>query len=276
MSATVAPPFAMGRYNVFWAVPTSGFGEPCDEQPLPLIVGPDGAETPRYGGQAGWDGTGWETLPLPSGRLAQPWPFSQRLFNLPRRRVNLYWRHAFQSRTPADGQFLFATQLSYRATPSGFVGRCPLVRFERQFRLEDEAIRVVDRIRFRRRLRFATFTPVVIALFPETKKGPGLFCAKHPSGRSGKIDQVPFSVCLEVDGFRLTQIGCLRSSTGDAVLWGERLEDVCFQAGHELRRVYRYHLPLRRACLTTHRTAHNVRHGRLRMNPKSDSLISQS
>jgi len=26
------------------------------------------------------------------------------------------------------------------------------------------------------------------------KKGPGLFCAKHPSGRSGKTNQVPFSV----------------------------------------------------------------------------------
>jgi len=30
----------------------------------------------------------------------------------------------------------------------------------------------------------------------ETKKGPGLFCAKHPSGRSGKINQVPFSLNL--------------------------------------------------------------------------------
>jgi hypothetical protein len=208
----------MGRYNVFWAVPTSGFGEPCDEQPLPLVVGPDGAETPRYGGQAGWEGTGWETLPLPSGRLAQPWPLSQRLFNLPRRRVNLYWRHVFRSRTPADGQFLFATQLSFRATPSGFAGRCPLVRFGRQFRLEDEAIRVVDRMRFRRRLRFATFTPVVIALLPET----------------------PERVCLEVDGFRLAQIGDIRSSTGDAVLWGERLEDVCFSRGDEIVRTYRF------------------------------------
>jgi len=29
-----------------------------------------------------------------------------------------------------------------------------------------------------------------------TKKGPGSFCAKHPSGRSGKMNQVPFSFAV--------------------------------------------------------------------------------
>jgi len=33
-----------------------------------------------------------------------------------------------------------------------------------------------------------------LTLFRRTKKGPGLFCAKHPSGRSGKISQVPLSL----------------------------------------------------------------------------------
>jgi len=228
MSATVAPPFAMGQYNVFWAVPTSGYGEPCDEQPLPFIAGPHEAETPRYGGEAGWPGTGWETLPLPSGRLAQPWPLAQRLFNLPRRRVHLYWRNLFRSRTPADRQLLFATQLSFRATRSGFAGRCPLVRFEREFHSEEEAIRVVDRIRFLKRLRFELFTPVVIALFPET---PVIESA--PSRR-------PDRLCLEVDGFRLAKLGGHRSSTGEAVLWGEQLEDVCFRRGDEIVRSYRF------------------------------------
>jgi len=32
---------------------------------------------------------------------------------------------------------------------------------------------------------------------PAAKKGPGLFCAKHPAGRSGKINQVPFSLRFE-------------------------------------------------------------------------------
>jgi len=32
-----------------------------------------------------------------------------------------------------------------------------------------------------------------VRLATKKKKGPGLFCAKHPSGRSGKTNQVPFS-----------------------------------------------------------------------------------
>jgi hypothetical protein len=115
------------------------------------------------------------------------------------------------------------------------------VRFERQFHPEDETIRIVDRIRFRRRLRFATFTPVAIGLFPDT-----------PVVESA-ADRRPDRLCLAADGIRLTQIGRLRSSTGDAVLWDERLEDVCFRGGDELARTYRFCLPQ-----TTRREARGV------------------
>jgi len=59
-----------------------------------------------------------------------------------------------------------------------------------------------------------------------TKKGPGLFCAKHPSGRSGKTNQVPFSLLL-----LLAAAGCGESlpptvSVEGKVTWqGEPLTD---------------------------------------------------
>ncbi len=137
---THCPPINVGQFAVSWAPPTSGFGKACDEQPLPFVVGPRGEETPRFGGEAGAQDTGVETLPLPGGRLAQSWPWSQRLFNLPRRRVNLYWRYLFETRTPAEGDFYFAEQLNFHNTRGGFAGSCPLVRFWRRFRLQDGAI----------------------------------------------------------------------------------------------------------------------------------------
>jgi len=49
----------------------------------------------------------------------------------------------------------------------------------------------------------------VTAYADRTKKGPGLFCAKHPSGRSGKTNQVPFSwpTLVELLGHRAASQG---------------------------------------------------------------------
>jgi hypothetical protein len=105
------------------------------------------------------------------------------------------------------------------------------LHFRREFRVAGRTIHVCDRTAFCRRLRFERFLPVVIAVFPTTP-----LLGFSPEGRYGRLQ-------VEVDGFRAVPLGRCRSSTGEAVLVGECIEEVGFQTGDVVERCYRYHLP---------------------------------
>ncbi|XKE47224.1 hypothetical protein LG302_08890 [Halomonas organivorans] len=116
--------------SVTWATPLSGYGHVADEQPLPFIS-MDGRElTPRFGGEEGDSETLHQTLPLPSGVLKSPLPLRDRLANLGKRRVNIYWRNVFHPFVKQD-RYWFIEQLRFRRIEKGFVGESSLIRFER-------------------------------------------------------------------------------------------------------------------------------------------------
>ena len=90
-----------------WAVPSSGFGHVADELPLPFLTRSGLEQTPRFGGEESELISGQLSLPAPYGYLDRPWPWQQRLFNLPRRRANIYWRNLFLSRCNPQRFFSF-------------------------------------------------------------------------------------------------------------------------------------------------------------------------
>lgn len=210
------------RSTVVWAVPTSGYGHAADEQPLPFIS-VDGYElTPRFGGEPGQAGTDRSLLGLPFGVLAQSWPWRQRCFNLPRRRMNLYWREMFRSRTPPDKSLLFVDQLSFRPSPHGFEGSSPILFFRRTFTGGDHHLTVYDRVEFRMALHFACFSPVVLPLFDD-------WCVNQPGAR-----------WLDAPGIMLQRQGVQSSAAGLANVWTESIPDLEVRAGHVIKRRYTY------------------------------------
>lgn len=215
------------RVAAVWAVPTSGYGHAADEQPLPYIT-VDGHElTPRFGGEPGRGLTDRAHLGMPYGVLAQAWPLRQRVFNLPRRRVNLYWREAFRSRTPPDGQLLLLDQLSFRPTHDGFEGSSPILAFRRAFTCGAHHLEIVDRLTFRTPLRFELFAPTVLPLFADWA-----------------VNQ-PGAYWLDAPGISLVRQGQQSSAAGVATVWTEVIHD--FQAKPEQilerRYVYRWEAP---------------------------------
>ncbi len=208
--------------EVVWATPTSGYGHLADEQPLPFIYFRGLGITPQFGGEVGWVECGPTRLGLPYGLLSQSWPLAQRVFNIPRRSLNLYWRNAFSSRCRTDRLFFLHEQLDFAPIGSGFRGTCPLMHFERTFHLGKGVAKVRDVLVFRKALDFAWFAPVVLPLFNEW-------------GVNG--DRLPR---VDVGNIELNSAGAQCSAAGTAALWTEKLEQASFAAGERLERYYSY------------------------------------
>jgi len=143
--------------QVMWSLPTGGFGHAADEQPLPYIRYKGKSLTPRYGGDESIMQAGYESIPLPSFRLVDGWPLSQKIFNLFRRRINIYWRNLFATLCRPDNKFLFSEQLNYKAIEEGFYGFSPLVSHIRQFEFAKNQISIIDIIEFKVSMRIDEF-----------------------------------------------------------------------------------------------------------------------
>lgn len=210
------------RTDVIWATPTSGYAHLADEQPLPYIYRNGFPLTPMFGGEGSQAECGCEVLGLPFGTLAQPWHVAQRIFNFPRRSINLYWRNIFKTRCRSDRKFYFYEQLDYETASAGYRGHCPLLQFDRYFEMTDGCIHIEDRTRFSENVGFSVFTCAVIPLFEDWGLG----------------DLEPKS--LKYHGGELRCTGVQRSAAGMAVVWTESMSDVEFVAGFELMRSYTY------------------------------------
>lgn len=199
--------------EAIWATPLSGYGHTADEQPLPYIQLKGKELTPRFGGEDSNTATNAYSLPLPYGQLANKWHPLQKLFNLPRRRTNIYWRNIFHSMTRKDKMFFFSEQLKYKAMQSGFMGRSPILNFQRSFDLSESSIVVSDTILFK---KSTSFNSLIIGSWSEFKKPNSLPYCEIESD-------------LETN-FRIPT----NSSTGNSFLVGTRLRDVAFSAGERL------------------------------------------
>lgn len=211
--------------DVVWAIPTSGYGHLADEQPLPYIHCAGFELTPRFGGEASWPECAPQTLGMPWGILKQPWPIAQRLFNFPRRSVNLYWREFRRSRNDKNGQFLFLNQLDYKRLDEGFLGRSPVVKFRRHFMVEARRVAVHDLIDVLSTLHFKEFSPLVIPLFAN-------WTVNEPS---------PFWLEVEAGAGRLQPFGRQSSAAGPAVLWRLTHGEITLHAGQRIEHRYTYH-----------------------------------
>ena len=138
----------------FWATPTSGFGHICDEQPLPYFKYKRKDISPRLGGEEDNYEYTKKIIPLPYGKLKKPWPIKQRIFNINRKRTNIYWRNFFKSNCSRDRLFLFYSQLNFIKIKNSFLGESPLLNFERKFILKKNNLRVLDTIKFKHNLSF--------------------------------------------------------------------------------------------------------------------------
>ncbi len=196
--------------EVIYAIPTGGYGHAADEQPLPYIRHNGKSITPRFGGDEESAESSYYSLPLPVGRLME-WPLSQSAFNFFRRRVNIYWRNIFCSFNSYKPEFMFARQLNFRKTRNGFVGNGPLVKFTRKFHFDESSVVVIDRILFRKPLRYEFFEYAHHAIF----------CNQN-SDLCVIADVIP-NVSRKNS-----------SSTGEFVLYSHRLENVKFNKGDVL------------------------------------------
>jgi hypothetical protein len=155
----------------FWSVPTSGYGHTADEQPLPYMELGGVPLTPRFGGEEAFETSNNDSLPLPYGFLRDEWPIKQKIFNLFRRRINIYWRNLFKSRCRVDKKFLFIEQMNFEAMNFGFVGESPVARFERAFQINKTSIIVHDKIVLKQKISFQEFVVLSIpTLCCEQKK----------------------------------------------------------------------------------------------------------
>lgn len=148
MKGVVTKSLANGAEMV-WAVPTGGFGHAADEQPLPYIRYKGCSVTPRYGGDESFSDAGYASLPLPRFTLVDPWPLRQKLFNLFRKRINIYWRNLFASVCRKNGDFFFGEQLNYKLVKDGFYGKSPVVLHIRTFEVLKSQIRIIDVLEFK-------------------------------------------------------------------------------------------------------------------------------
>ena len=150
---------SLSKFSIegFWAIPTSGYGNVCDEQPLPYLRNKYGDLTPRLGGEINENNYSPEIVPLPHGKLTKKWPISQRFFNLNRRKINLYWKNIFKSKCNRKKIFLFFEQLNFRYVKNGFQGDCPLLIMKRFFNISNCNIIVEDEINFKEKIEFDYF-----------------------------------------------------------------------------------------------------------------------
>lgn len=207
--------------EVIWAVPLSGMGHVADEQPLPYLQ-QNGVElTPRFGGEEDLEESGATSLPLPYGFLATHWPWRQRLFNLPRRRINIYWRNIFRDATRKDRLFHFIEQLQYRESDDGFIGQSPLLSYQRSFILRGNTIEVNDTLQFKDRLRFSDLYLCPWAEFQTSESRTK--CHIQPS-------------------LAPNQSRVIKSSTGTANWHAHKLTNIQFDKGDQVNWGYIYEL----------------------------------
>ena len=161
----------MPKYNIegFWVIPSSGFGHLCDEQPLPYLKQKYNDLTPRLGGELNINNYSEKIVPLPYGELKNDWPLRQRIFNLFRRKINIYWRNIFNSRCNKKKLFYFVEQLNYKEIKNGFLGSCPCLQMKRRFKVYENHIEVRDEIFFKKKLSFKYFNICPYIFFEEEK-----------------------------------------------------------------------------------------------------------
>ena len=167
--------------EVVIAIPTGGFGHAADEQPLPYIKQQDYDLTPRFGGDESFLESGYDSLPLPKGKLTTGWPFKQSLFNFYRRRINIYWRNVFKSFNNHKPDFMFARQLNFKSSNNGFIGICPIINFKREFKFGYNVVEVSDFIEFKSTIKFEYFNFAHFASFTEASTSIEITTDKKPN-----------------------------------------------------------------------------------------------
>lgn len=201
-----------------WAVPLSGYGHVADEQPLPYIHYHGKELTPRFGGEESRYESSIASLPLPYGKLGDNWPIKQRLFNMSRKRMNIYWRNLFNSFCNREGNFYLLEQLLFRPIENGFIGKSPLFTFKREFLIED-TIAVNDTLIAHADINFAHFHFAPYA-------------------------QIPDSLCLIKTNHSTNFEKVIASSTGSAVWRSDMQKNVKFKSGDVLTWQYLYQIKL--------------------------------
>ena len=205
--------------DVIWTVPLSGMGHVADEQPQPYLQRHGVELTPRFGGEEHLLESGPLSLPLPYGFLATQWPWRQRLFNLPRRRINIYWRNIFKDATRKDRLFHFVDQLKYREINDGFVGESPSLSFERKFSLGTNTLEVSDTLIFKDRLHFSE-----LYLCPW----------------AGFMERQASTTCCIQPSLAPNYTRPIKSSTGTALWHAHRLSNAHFDKGDHVDWNYSY------------------------------------
>ncbi|NOH45056.1 hypothetical protein F0259_14750 [Vibrio cyclitrophicus] len=203
--------------EVIWSVPLSGFAHVADEQPLPYIHCNGVELTPRFGGEEALTASSVESLPLPYGKLKKNWPIKQRLFNLTRKKINIYWRNIFATFCRNDKIFYFLEQQKFTGNKGGFVGVSPLLVFSREFKFADNRIIVNDKITFLKNIEFEYFH---ISPYAELSTS---FCEIKANQDINNEKQIS-------------------SSTGKAVWKSKLLNNVKFNAGEEITWQYLYQI----------------------------------
>lgn len=207
--------------DVIWTVPLSGMGHVADEQPQPYLQRSGLELTPRFGGEERHPQSGLTSLPFPYGYLTHQWPWRQRLFNLPRRRVNIYWRNLFKDPTRADRLFHFLEQLEYCETGHGYRGSSPSVNYQRSFKLTANTIEVNDAIEFKDKLHFSE-----------------LYLCPWAEFQANDMN----SQCLVVPSMVANHSHPISSSTGTAIWHAHKLIDVKYKKGDRITWAYTYHI----------------------------------
>lgn len=207
--------------DVIWAVPLSGMGHVADEQPQPYLQRCGIELTPRFGGEENHQQSGMTSLPLPYGYLATKWPWRQRLFNLPRRRVNIYWRNIFKNATRGDHLFHFLEQLEYFETSHGYQGNSPSVSYQRSFMLTPKTVEVNDVIEFKDNLHFSE-----LYLCPWAE-----FQANDMTTK-----------CQIMPSMAANHSRPISSSTGAAIWHAHKVLDVKYKKGDRLTWAYTYRI----------------------------------
>ena len=196
----------------FWALPTSGFGNICDEQPLPYFKYKNIDISPRLGGELGQNNYDEKIIPLPYGKLKNVWPIKQRLFNLNRKRTNLYWKKFFENRCPKNKLFTFNSQLNFYFKNMDIYGYSPLINFIREFKIKENSLKVIDKIKFKKNLDFDYF--IINPLIRLNLNEPDLMRIKTSLKHNMMIN--------------------FRSSTGDAIYTSHRMNNCKFKKGNEI------------------------------------------
>jgi len=201
--------------EVIWSVPLSGFAHVADEQPLPYIHFNGVELTPRYGGEESLVASSIESLPLPYGKLKKNWPIKQKIFNLTRKKINIYWRNIFTTLCRSDKMFYFLEQLKFNGSRDGFVGVSPILVFSREFKFTDDSIIVNDKISFLKSVEFEYFHLSPYAMLPA-------------------------SCCEILLSQNINNEKEISSSTGKAIWKSKLINNVKFNAGEKIEWQYLY------------------------------------